>query len=70
MSTLKVDQIRSADRSISDSANITLADDGTLSTGNIKLANDGTIGSIYADKSNCADPPLAVPFATVVDVLK
>ena len=45
MSTLKVDQIRSADRSISDSANITLADDGTLSTGNIKLANDGTIGS-------------------------
>ena len=46
MSKLKVDEIRSADRSVSDSANITLADDGTLSTGNIKIPNDGNIGSV------------------------
>ena len=40
MSKLKVDEIRSADRSVSDSANITLTDDG-----NIKIPDGGTIGS-------------------------
>ena len=45
MSKLKVDEIRSADRSVSSTANITLADDGTLSTGNLKVPNDGNIGS-------------------------
>ena len=46
MSKLKVDEIRSADRSVSSSANITLADDGNISTagnisptGNIVIAN-------------------------------
>ena len=33
MSKLKVDEIRSADRSVSDSANITLADDGNVTFG-------------------------------------
>ena len=45
MSKLKVDEIRSADRSVDLSANITLADDGTLSTGNLKIPDSGTIGS-------------------------
>ena len=45
MSKLKVDELRSADRSVSSSANITLADDGTLSTGNLKIPDGGTIGS-------------------------
>ena len=40
MSKLKVDEIRSADRSVSSSANITLTDDG-----NIKIPDGGTIGS-------------------------
>ena len=35
MSKLKVDEIRSADRSVSSSANITLADDGNVSLGTI-----------------------------------
>ena len=46
MSKLKVDEIRSADRSVSDSANITLADDGNVTipntlnvTGNVLTAN-------------------------------
>ena len=43
MSKLKVDEIRSADRSVSDSANITLADDGNVSLGGTLSA--GTIGS-------------------------
>ena len=43
MSKLKVDEIRSADRSVSSSANITLADDGNVSLGGTLSA--GTIGS-------------------------
>ena len=43
MSKLKVDEIRSADRSVSDSANITLADDGNVSLGG--TLSSGTIGS-------------------------
>ena len=46
MSKLKVDELRSADRSVSSTANITLADDGNISTagnisptGNIVIAN-------------------------------
>jgi len=42
MSKLKVDEIRSADRSVSSSANITLADDGNVSLGGTLSA--GTIG--------------------------
>ena len=42
MSKLKVDELRSADRSVSDSANITLADDGNTSLGGTLSA--GTIG--------------------------
>ena len=42
MSKLKVDEIRSADRSVSDSANITLADNGNTSLGGTLSA--GTIG--------------------------
>ena len=45
MSKLKVDEIRQSTRSVSDSANITLANDGTLSTGNLKIPDGGTIGS-------------------------
>ena len=43
MSKLKVDEIRSADRSVSDSANITLADDGSITIPNGTLSA-GTIG--------------------------
>lgn len=43
MSKLKVDEIRSADRSVSSSANITLADDGNVSLGGTLSA--GTIGT-------------------------
>ena len=43
MSKLKVDEIRSADRSVSSSANITLTDDGNVSLGGTLSA--GTIGS-------------------------
>ena len=43
MSKLKVDEIRSADRSVSDSANITLADDGSTTIPNGTLSA-GTIG--------------------------
>ena len=43
MSKLKVDEIRSADRSVSSSANITLADDGNVSLGGTLSA--GTIGN-------------------------
>jgi len=46
MSKLKVDEIRSADRSVSSSANITLADDGNVSLGGTLSA--GTIGSSVA----------------------
>ena len=42
MSKLKVDELRSADRSVSSSANITLADDGNVSLGGTLSA--GTIG--------------------------
>jgi hypothetical protein len=45
MSKLKVDEIRQSTRSVSASANITLANDGTLSTGNLKIPDGGTIGS-------------------------
>ena len=41
MSKLKVDEIRSADRSVSDSANITLADDGNISITNTLIQPDG-----------------------------
>ena len=43
MSKLKVDELRSADRSVSDSANITLADNGNVSLGGTLSAGD--IGS-------------------------
>tara|TARA_B000000557_G_scaffold23001_1_gene17337 strand:+ start:340 stop:951 length:612 start_codon:yes stop_codon:yes gene_type:complete len=43
MSKLKVDEIRSADRSVSSTANITLADDGNTSLGGTLSA--GTLGS-------------------------
>ena len=43
MSKLKVDEIRSADRSVSSTANITLADDGNVSLGGTLSA--GVIGS-------------------------
>ena len=46
MSKLKVDELRSADRSVSDSANITLADDGNTSLGGTLSA--GTIGNNVA----------------------
>ena len=46
MSKLKVDEIRSADRSVSSTANITLADDGNTSLGGTLSA--GTIGNNVA----------------------
>ena len=39
MSKLKVDEIRSADRSVSDSANITLADDGSTTITTVNPAS-------------------------------
>ena len=44
MSKLKVDELRSADRSVSDSANLTLADNGSTTIPNGTLSA-GTIGS-------------------------
>ena len=49
MSKLKVDELRSADRSVSDSANITLADDGNVSLGGTLSA--GTIGTSVTDSA-------------------
>ena len=46
MSKLKVDELRSADRSVSSTANITLADDGNTSLGGTLSA--GTIGNNVA----------------------
>ena len=49
MSKLKVDEIRQSTRSVSDSANITLASDGNVSLGGTLSA--GTIGSSVTDSA-------------------
>ena len=51
MSKLKVDEIRSADRSVSDTANITLADNGSITIPNGTLSA-GTIGSAVTFHAN------------------
>ena len=56
MSKLKVDELRSADRSVSDSANITLADDGNVSLGGSLSA--GTIGSSVSIAAGASFPKL------------
>ena len=48
MSKLKVDEIRSADRSVSDSANITLADDGTTTISSISGTSGKASGYPFA----------------------
>ena len=50
MSKLKVDELRSADRSVSSTANITLADDGNVSLGGTLSA--GAIGTSVTDSAS------------------
>ena len=51
MSKIKVDELRSADRSVSDTANITLADNGSITIPNGTLSA-GTIGSAVTFHAN------------------
>ena len=56
MSKLKVDELRSADRSVSDSANITLADDGSTTITTVNQASKIISG---IDTFHCATSSIA-----------